>query len=112
MLIQVLYFSGCPSYKKGLENLKQALRELNLPEDFEMINIDSDEKAKEYNFIGSPTIRINGEDLDPKARETKVTGYKGCRIYQTEEGIKGAPTVEMIKKALRQAQGKPAQENE
>lgn len=102
MKIEFLYFEGCPSYKQGLENLRQALRELNLPEDFEMINIDSDEKAREYNFIGSPTIRINGQDIDLRAREAKVTGYKGCRIYQTEEGIKGAPTVEMIKKAIRE----------
>lgn len=101
MKIQFLYFEGCPSYKQGLENLKQALRELSLPEDFEMINIDTDEKAKEYHFIGSPTIKINGEDIDPRAREAKITGYKGCRIYQTPEGIKGAPTAEMIKKAIQ-----------
>ena len=100
MQIQFLYFEDCPPYKQGLENLKQALKELNLPADFEMININSDEKAKEYNFIGSPTIRINSQDIDHKAREAKVTGYKGCRIYQTEEGIKGTPTVEMIKKII------------
>lgn len=100
MKIQFLYFNGCPSYKQGLENLKQVLRELSISEDFEMINIDSDDKAKEYNFIGSPTIRINKEDIDPKAREVKITGYKGCRIYQTEEGIKGAPTIKMLKKVI------------
>ena len=100
MKIEFLYFEGCPSYKQGLENLKQALRELNLPEDFEMINIDTDEKAKEYNFIGSPTIRIDGKDLDPRAEKAQLTGYKGCRIYQTPEGIKGFPTVEMIKEAI------------
>lgn len=99
MQIQFLYFSGCPSYKQGLENLKQALKELQLPEDFEMINIKTDEMAKEYHFIGSPTIVINGQDIDPKARDAKVTGYKGCRIYQTEQGLKGAPTIEMIKKS-------------
>lgn len=106
MKVQLLYFSGCPSYKDGLKNLKQALKELGLPEDIEMVNIETDEMAREYNFIGSPTIRINGEDLDLRARGAKVAGYKGCRIYQTEEGIKGAPTVEMIKKALQQAQAK------
>lgn len=105
MKIELLYFSGCPSYKEGFKNLKLALRELGLKEDFEMVNIETDKMAKEYHFIGSPTIRINGEDLDPRAREAKVTGYKGCRIYQTEEGIKGAPTVEMIKKALQKIQG-------
>lgn len=103
MQIRFLYFSGCPSYKQGLENLEQALKELGLKEDFEMINVDSGEKAKEYNFIGSPTIRINREDIDPKARGAKVTGYKGCRIYQTEEGLKGAPTVEMLKEAIQAA---------
>ena len=104
MQIQLLYFSGCPSYKDGLENLKQALKELDLKEDFEMINIETDEMAQEYNFIGSPTIRINGEDIDPRARDAKVTGYKGCRIYQTEEGLKGTPTVEMIKKTIKEDQ--------
>lgn len=100
--IQFLYFSGCPSYKQGLKNLKQVLKELDLDENFEMINIDSGEKAKEYNFIGSPTIRINSIDLDPNAREKEVTGYKGCRIYQTEKGIQGSPTVEMIKKFIQE----------
>ena len=84
MKIEFLYFSGCPSYKQGLKNLKQALGELGLDENLETINIDSDEKAKEYSFIGSPTIRINEVDLDPNARNKEVTGYKGCRIYQTE----------------------------
>lgn len=104
MKIQFLYFSGCPSYRGGLENLKQALRELGLKEDFEIINIETDEMAQEHNFIGSPTIRINGEDIDPKARDVKVAGYKGCRIYQTEEGLKGTPIVEMIKRAIKETQ--------
>lgn len=104
MRIQFLYFSGCPSYREGLESLKQTLRQLGLKENFEMVNIETDEMAKEYRFFGSPTIRINGEDIDPKARGAKITGYKGCRIYQTEEGIKGAPTIGMIKKALKEAQ--------
>lgn len=101
MKIQLLYFSGCPSYKEGEENLRQALKELGLGEDIEMINIETDEMAKEYKFIGSPTIRVDDRDLDPRAEGAKVTGYKGCRIYQTPEGIKGAPTIEMIKKAIQ-----------
>lgn len=102
MRLQFLYFEGCPSYKEGLENLKKALKELGLPEDFEMINVDTDEKARQYNFIGSPTIRINGKDLDTRAEKARVTGYKGCRIYQTPQGLKGAPTVEMIKEAIKE----------
>lgn len=102
--IQLLYFEGCPSYQQGLENLRLALRKLNLPEDFEMINIETDKMAQEYHFIGSPTIRINGEDIDSRARKAKVTGHKGCRIYQTEEGLKGAPTIEMIKKVIQETQ--------
>lgn len=104
MKIQFLYFDGCPSYKQGLKNLKQALSELSLSEDFVMINIETNKAAKEHHFIGSPTIIINGEDIDPRARDAKVTGYKGCRIYQTEEGLKGTPTVEMINKAIKEVQ--------
>lgn len=100
MAIQFLYFEGCPSYKNGLENLKLALEELGMEEDVEMINIETNEMAQRYHFIGSPTIRIDGKDIDHRAEGAKVTGYKGCRIYQTEQGLKGAPSVEMIKKVL------------
>ncbi|MBI2038414.1 MAG: DUF2703 domain-containing protein, partial [Candidatus Nealsonbacteria bacterium] len=61
MKIQLLYFSGCPSYKEGEKNLQQAMKELGLDDDFEMINIETDKMATEYQFIGSPTIRINGQ---------------------------------------------------
>lgn len=101
MHIQLLYFDGCPSWQGGLKNLKQAFKELNLSEDLiEMVNVKTDEEAQKYKFIGSPTIRIDSEDIDPIAQGQTIS-RQGCRIYKTPEGIKGEPTVQMIKEFIQ-----------
>lgn len=99
MKIDFLYFDGCPSYKVALRNLEEVIEELGVKAEIERINIEDNEMANEHKFFGSPTIRINGKDVDPSAEET-TTYRRGCRIYITEEGIKGVPTKEMIKKAI------------
>jgi hypothetical protein len=100
MQIQFLYFDGCPSWQGGLKNLKHALTEMNLSDEaIEILNIKTDEEAKKYQFIGSPTIRVDGEDIDPAASD-QITSRRGCRIYKTPEGIKGEPTVQMIKEFI------------
>lgn len=53
--------------------------ELNLSLTVKKTKITSDEEAKRHKFPGSPTVRINGVDIDPAAKET--TGYIDCRIY-------------------------------
>lgn len=106
MKIEFLYFDGCPSYKEALRSLEGVMVELGIKPEVVKINITNNQIAEKYRFIGSPTIRINGKDL---VEEKGISAYKrGCRIYMTEEGIKGVPDKEMIRKALRQAQGKLA----
>ncbi|HDZ86963.1 MAG TPA: DUF2703 domain-containing protein [Actinobacteria bacterium] len=100
MQIQFLYFDGCPAWQGGLENLKQALKQSNLSEDFETVKIETDDEAKKHHFIGSPTIRVDGEDIDPAAQGQTIS-RKGCRIYKTPEGIKGEPTVRMITEVIK-----------
>lgn len=101
MQIQLLYSDGCPAWQGGLKNLKTALKELNLSEDLiEMVNIKTDEEAKKYQFIGSPTIRVDSKDIDPTAQGQTVS-RQGCRIYKTPKGIKGEPTVQMIKEFIQ-----------
>ena len=60
MKIQLYYFDDCPSYQKALDNLKEALRSQELPQEVEMIPVASEDDAQAKRFIGSPTIRING----------------------------------------------------
>ena len=99
MTIELLYFNDCPSWKTGLENLRIALAEAGFEETVELIQVETDEEAEAQRFQGSPSIRVNGEDIFPTGHENYALG---CRVYQTPEGMRGWPTVEMIREAIKQ----------
>jgi len=100
MKTELFYFDDCPSFAQAADNLKEALRLEGLPAELEMVKVTSDEDAKQKRFIGSPTIRIDGVDLEGPEAESKGYGY-GCRVYSSDGGLAGWPTVEQIRSALR-----------
>ena len=102
MKIQLYYFDDCSSYQKALDNLKEALRSQELPQEVEMIRVTSEADAQAKRFIGSPTIRINGIDIEVPEAEEKGCGY-GCRIYAENGRSAGWPSVEQIRQALQAA---------
>ena len=99
MKIALLYFAGCPNYQATLQALKQALFEEDIQSQIQVITVNTDEEAQRVQFPGSPTIRVNGGDLFPAA-ERQAWGI-GCRMYTTPVGLRGTPTKEMIREALR-----------
>ncbi|HKQ08141.1 MAG TPA: hypothetical protein VJ464_23650 [Blastocatellia bacterium] len=84
MRIEFLYFKSCPSHKQALDNLKAALRESHTNADLVLINVDSEQKAQKVGFQGSPSIRINGKDLEGRNEGSNYS----CRLYR----INGKPT--------------------
>ncbi len=100
MKTELYYFDGCPSYQQALANLKKALRLEGLPEDVAMIHVEGPEEAQTKRFIGSPTIRIDGVDVEGTDAEKKGYGY-GCRIYSENGGSAGWPSIQRILLALR-----------
>ena len=73
--------------------LRKSLNKLGVSQEVTLIHVNTQEKAVENKFTGSPMIRVNGVDLFP----TGETNYAlACRVYQTPEGIKGWPTEGMI----------------
>lgn len=103
MKVELLYFDGCPSHEKAFEILQEVGAEILPDIEIEKINVGDDETARVQEFLGSPSIRINGIDVDPTARESKSYGRK-CRIYQTDEGILGWPSKKMIRSAITEVQ--------
>lgn len=97
MTINLLYFDGCPSWKTALTNLQSALKEEHLNYSINPIEIETDQEAAVTKFLGSPSIQIDGEDLWP---ETRKSYTMNCRVYRTTDGLKGWPTVEMIRQKL------------
>jgi len=102
MKIQLLYFEGCPSWEAGLKNLQTALNDENISASIELVNVADDDDAARLKFLGSPHFRVNGEDLWHEEREVYSLS---CRVYPTAEGIKGFPTVSMLRERLEQFKG-------
>ena len=97
MKIEVLYFEGCPNYLPAVDRLKAVLRPAGLPAEVSEIEVTDESVAKRLKFFGSPTIRVNGSDIEADFRHVQDTGF-ACRRYPD-----GLPSEEMIRTALREA---------
>ena len=56
--VELLYFEGCPTYGEALQDLKEAMRELQLGDEVDLTEVISSENASKMRFLGSPSIRI------------------------------------------------------
>jgi len=99
MKIQLLYFDGCPSWRKAEENLKAALDAAGIADPIEYVTVETPEKAKELSFPGSPSIRIDGEDIEERSDGGKDISL-ACRIYREGGEAVGWPSVALIRSAL------------
>jgi hypothetical protein len=100
--IQLLYFEGCPGFAPALSLLQQGLDEEGVASEVLTILVESDESAKKYRFLGSPSIRVDGEDIEVEARSSTDFGMK-CRIYDHEGVPGGVPAKSLIRDAIRKA---------
>ena len=98
MKVEVLYFDGCPTYRAATKTLRAVLAEEGLEAEVRLIAVESDEEARRLHLPGSPTIRVDGEDLFPVAE--REDWRLGCRVYATPHGLRGSPTAEMLREAL------------
>jgi copper chaperone CopZ len=101
MRIEVLYFSGCPNHAPALERVREALREEGLSGEIAEIEVPDAEAAQRMRFLGSPSIRVNGLDIESKARSRADFGMM-CRTYKGARGTTGLPSGELIRSALRE----------
>ena len=67
-----------------------------------LVNVTDEEAAQRLHFLGSPTIRVNGEDVEPNAGE-RADYALSCRVYQTDRGVAGQPDEDWVRDALVRA---------
>jgi hypothetical protein len=99
MRIELLYFDGCPSCERFLPRLRELVSDAGLADDVELRRVESPEAAVAERFLGSPTVRVDGVDVEPGAEERSDFGLK-CRLYGTTEGLRGTPPEEWVVQAL------------
>lgn len=64
MRVEVLYFNGCPNHLPAVERVRDILNGMGLHHDVREIEVDTYEKAEASRFLGSPSVRINGVDIN------------------------------------------------
>lgn len=99
MLVTFLSIDECPNADLGRRRLLEALEILDLdPSIVTFTTVHSTEEAERLRFRGSPSILIDG--VDPFADQAAPVGLS-CRIYRTELGIEGVPSVAALAEALQ-----------
>lgn len=93
-----MYFDDCPNWQAVLEEIKGLLATKGVEDQVDLIRVTSSQEAERLQFPGSPTIRINGEDVDP---EVPSSGFElACRVYEVDGELMGRPPTEWIDAAL------------
>jgi hypothetical protein len=98
--VEFLYWAGCPSHPEARELLEEVLRARGLDVAVNVREVRTQEEARELAFPGSPTIRVEGRDVDPAGAEELPS--LSCRIYRLANGrVSPVPTREQIEEALQ-----------
>jgi hypothetical protein len=99
-VIELLYWEGCPSHPEAKALLELVLAELGRDDQIVMTEVRSDEEAERLHFPGSPTIRIDGRDIDAMGANGRPS--LTCRIYYLPDGrVSPVPSREQMEAALR-----------
>ena len=101
-LVEILYFDGCPNHEPALALVERVDRELETNAEVRLVNVPDQTTAERLHFLGSPTIRVDGVDVDPHTDQR--TDYAlSCRVFTTEHGRAGQPDERWIRDALTYA---------
>lgn len=102
MRVEFLFWAGCPSHPQALADLREALLETGYDPDRVIVReVDSEARAETEKFVGSPTIRVDGVDVQPL--DDEPTGLT-CRVYTRRDGrISPTPDPADLRDALRAA---------
>lgn len=105
MKVEVLYFQGCPNHAPALERVRAVLADEGVSVNILQLEVNDTAKAESLGFLGSPTVRINGKDVEASEAVTGPVGLS-CRTYMYGSAREGLPPVEVIRRAVRSANAK------
>jgi hypothetical protein len=97
--IELLFWEGCPSHPEARELLERVLTERGLDVAIEVREVHTHEDAVAESFPGSPTIRVDGRDIDPAG--AALPPSLSCRVYRLADGRPSpVPSREQLEEAL------------
>ena len=102
MRVELLWWEGCPSTSEALDDLRRVLDDEGAAAEIQLVEVETDDQARAERFPGSPTIRIDGQDVLPPGESEPFS--LTCRVYRTRKGtISPTPDPEDLREAVRRA---------
>jgi hypothetical protein len=103
--IELLWWPGCPSWEQALSELRRQVQAAGLdPAQIEVRAVESESDAEREGFAGSPTIRIDGSDVQAPADDRSPA--LACRVYRLRDGrVSPTPDPADVREAIERAKG-------
>ncbi|MFQ5705288.1 MAG: DUF2703 domain-containing protein [Gemmatimonadales bacterium] len=97
--IEFLFAPGCENTEPALALLREVLQREECPAEIRVRRIETEEDAIRYRFRGSPTILIDGVDIEGPSRN-HLDKRPSCRVFGLRAGRSGVPDASVIREAL------------
>jgi hypothetical protein len=102
MMLELLFLPGCPNHSAAVELVRDVLETEGLSMELMEIPITGPDQAQMHGFPGSPTLRVNGQDIEDIPSERLSVGF-ACRTYLVNGKPQGVPPRSWLEHAIRAA---------
>ena len=100
-VVEILYFEDCPNHEGTRAIVDRVAAELGLEPTIELVNVPDGAAAARLRFLGSPTVRVDGHDVEPGA-ERRTEFALSCGVYRTAQGFVGQPESDWVRRRPRE----------
>jgi hypothetical protein len=100
--VEILYFEECPNHRPARALVERIAGELRVDPEIHIVEVPDADAAMRLRFLGSPTVRVDGRDVEPGAEQRREF-VLSCRVYRSERGFSGQPDERWIREALAEA---------
>jgi hypothetical protein len=105
-LVELLTTTNCPHRDAALALVQRICGQRDGQAEIRVIQVADQPAAERLRFLGSPTIRVNGRDIEPGA-EWNNEYVCGCRLYKGRHSLRGLPEEAWLRQALENARSLP-----
>jgi len=97
--VEILYFEGCPNHEPARALIERVAAQLPVEPELRLVEIADPETAVELRFLGSPSVRVDGVDVEPGVQDRRDYA-SACRLYR---GVAQGPDERWVREALAEA---------
>lgn len=73
--VRILYTEGCANTAQTLQRVRDVARDMGVAIEIEQVLVTTQEQADTLCFLGSPTVQVGGQDIDPSACTASTFGF-------------------------------------